>query len=267
MGDYTVSAPIFPCERDLIAIVTRASSKGNQLKFISKNREWYYKRNLVYQGRVWRDDLVECTASKLASLGFKLSNCEVLNQYSVSRFNGNGTFSKNFLKPSEQFVTFEYIVSTYQIQVQYYKGVETFKQILGIYERYFKLDATDFLLTQSLLDFIVGNEDRHTHNFGVIKTKDGFRLHPIFDFGIGLFEHDIMYEDLKFRDKLAHMQFKTFDTNQLRLITMLIQKYPQLQKILNNKVVHPSKFNLPSEAAETYLRFALGRLGVKICND
>ena len=92
-----MSAPIFPCEKDLIAIVTRASSQGNQLKFISKNGDWYYKRNLVYQGRVWRDDLVECTASKLASLGFKLPNCEVLNQYSVSRFNGNGTFSKNFL--------------------------------------------------------------------------------------------------------------------------------------------------------------------------
>lgn len=258
----------FPGESELVPIDLTSASKGNQEKYTSKDGKWYYKQNFYYQNRYWRDDLVECIASDLAMLGFKLPNCSVLQQYSAIRFGHHGVFSQNFLNPAEQYISFERITQMKNIQVPYYAGLETFKRVLDVYENQLRLDALDFLLTQCLLDYLVGNEDRHTNNFGAIKTAAGtLRLHPCFDFGLGMFEHDLIYDDYKFRDKLDHMQFRTFDTSQKRLILQLVKTYPQMQQILSNIVVQPSKFQFPSVAGETYLRHACVTLGVRICND
>lgn len=258
---------IFPTERELVPLLNSSSSKGNQRKYVSKDKHWFYKQNLYYQGVYWRDDLVECVASQLATAGFKLANCAVLKQYSVQRFGQYGTFSKQFLKGNEQFVSFNRLLQLYGLQIPYNQGIETFKFILSVYEQYCHLDATDFLLTQCLLDYLVGNEDRHIHNFGVIKCETGYRLHPCFDFGMGMFEHDFCFKEYKFKDKLPLMQFKTFDTSQERLISGLLPCYPQLQRVLDKKVVQPSQFKFPSVDAETYLRYACIRLGVPVCND
>lgn len=257
----------FPSEADLLSCLASCSSKGNQTKYVSRDGKWFFKSNFYYQGRYWRDDLVECIASQLAQQGFKFPNCDVLRQYSVSRFGTYGTLSRSFLKPTEQFISFDRIQRVLGIQVPLYRGLDTFKAILDVYASYFHLDALDFLLTQSLLDFLVGNEDRHMHNFGVIRTRTGYRLHPCYDFGLGMFEHDRVYEDFKFRDKLVRMRFKTFSVNQANLIKSLCSEYSKLGTLVRSLVVKPSEFRFPSVAAETYLRHACILLGVRLCND
>ena len=55
------------------------------------------------------------------------------------------------------------------------------------------------MLNLAILDCLVGNCDRHTRNFGVFfnSSKGEFSIAPVFDSGMGLFEHDY------YRDKYS----------------------------------------------------------------
>lgn len=257
----------FPSEKDLISITSFESSEGNQKKYISKNREWYYKCCFYYQGKFWRDDLVEVIASTIGNKYVTSSDCETLQQYSVSRFNSNGVFSRNFLRDDEEYIPFGRLLAVNDLEIPLGKKLTTFRSIVDVYDKLCGVDATDFLLVQSFLDFLVGNEDRHLYNFGAIKTTTGYRLHPLFDFGLGMFEHDRLYEDYIFREKLEHMHFKTFGESQFELIRELMDEYPSTFSRFTQWELHPSEFVFPSVHAETYLRNACGRVGITVCND
>lgn len=257
----------YPSEKDLLSISIISSSEGNQRKYISRDGNWYYKQCFYYQERFWRDDLVEVIASYLGRKYISLPDCEVLQQSSALRFGHHGVFSHNFLCSDEQYIPFGRILSANSIDIRLNAGIDTFNDILSVYENCCGIDATDFLIVQTLLDYLVGNEDRHLHNFGVIRSPKGYRLHPVFDFGLGMFEHDRLYEDYKFRDKLELIRFKTFGASQVELIGILAEKYPSEFKRLTSWSLHPSEFTFPSVHAETYLRYACGRVGVEICND
>lgn len=258
---------MFPAENELKRISTGTASKGNQPKYVSIDGIWYFKENLFYQDRYWRDDLVEVVASNLAHKGFTCGTAQVLTQYSDYRFGTYGTFSRNFAQPDEEFIPFYRLLRNNNFDITFNKGLDTFLQICEMYSLFCNLDATDFLLTQTVLDFLVGNEDRHTSNFGVLFNGDSYRLHPCFDFGLGMFEHDRMYEEYKFRDKVEHMQFKTFGSNQMVLIEQLKKRYHNYFTHISHLCVKPSEFKFPSVDAETYLRNACIRLEVSLCND
>lgn len=257
----------FPKEEDLVSLSLAGSSKGNQRKYISKNREWYYKQNFYYQNKFWRDDLVEAIASLIGNKYVTLSDCETLQQFSVLRFGKNGVFSRNFLKENEEYIPFGRLLSVNNIDIHLNQKLDTFRSILHVYEEVCNIDATGFLIVQSFIDFLVGNEDRHLYNFGVIKASIGYRLHPIFDFGLGMFEHDRLYDDYNFRDKLEHMRFRTFCKSQFEFILELMNEYPGIFSRLTQWQLHPSEFTFPSNHAETYLRNACGKVGIVVCND
>ena len=60
--------------------------------------------------------------------------------------------------------------------------------------RFCNVNYTDYLIVMAIIDFLIGNEDRHLNNFGVLTDDSTYRLLPLFDFGLGLFEHDRRYE-------------------------------------------------------------------------
>lgn len=256
----------FPPESELQTIDILGSSKGNQKKYRSLDSTWYFKQNFYYQHKFWRDDLVEVIASQLGNIYMPIDNCEVLQQFSAYRFGHYGVFSRNFLKASESYVPFSRLCESNSIEIPLNAGIKTFDAILSVY-KLCQLDATDFLIVQSLLDYLVGNEDRHLNNFGVVQTPEAFRLHPLFDFGLGLFEHDRLYEDYIFKDKLERIRFKTFGARQYELIQQLQQRYPERLSRLLDWTLQPHKFKFPSIHAESYLRYTCGKVGIRICND
>ncbi len=256
-----------PSDNDLIPLSTYISSKGNQSKFISYDLKWYYKQCFYYQNRFWRDDLVEVIASQIGEKFADIPEVSVLKQYPAVRFNGSGVFSENFLADDEQFITFNRLISAYNYEIRFNKGIQTFDEIVEAYRKLCGIDAVDYLLVQAFIDYLVGNEDRHTDNFGVIASKHGYRLPPLFDFGLGMFEHDMLYDDYIFKEKAEHMQFKTFGKSQFALVQDLAVKYPKIFNRLINWQLHPSEFNFPSVHAETYLRYACGKVGIEVCND
>lgn len=257
----------FPLEHDLIQLSFCSSSKGNQSKFISRDSKWYYKQCFYYQNRFWRDDLVEVIASQIGEKYANIPGVTVLKQYSEVRFNSNGVFSENFLADGEQFITFNKLISTHNFEIQFNRGIQTFNEIIEAYHKLCGIDATNYMLVQAFIDYLVGNEDRHTGNFGVIAYKHNYRLPPLFDFGLGMFEHDRLYEDYIFKDKVEHMQFKTFGKSQLALVQDLAVKYPNIFNRLISRQLRQSEFKFPSGHAETYLRHACGKVGIEVCND
>ena len=50
--------------QDMLQLSTASSSKGNQRKWLTRDGR-YVKEQFFYQGKYWRDDLVEIIASSV----------------------------------------------------------------------------------------------------------------------------------------------------------------------------------------------------------
>lgn len=122
---------------------------------------------------------------------------------------------------------------------------------LNIMNKIVNEDCTEYLIIMSLLDFLVGNEDRHLNNFGLLTADNSYRLAPLFDFGIGLFEPDMRYQNTPFRDCLGMMECKPFSSDNQETIDFIKSQY-DIDKYL------PDKFSLkdieiPSPKAGSYI--------------
>lgn len=242
---------------DLLSLQCRSTSKGNQMKWYDSKNDIYIKAQFYFQDKFWRDDLVECVAAQLGKQfcltdkGVQIleqSPCKIDLGYNTIY----GVYSKNFCTQGEVFVPFSRILSAKKIQFPYSGSIET-KWIFALdtLNNLTKSDCSDYLLVMSLLDFLVGNEDRHLSNFGIIYCDGKFRISPLFDFGLGLFEHDRKYENLPLKQCISKMECKPFARHNEDLIAFISDKY-DIQKYL------PEKFDLtgielPSLKASSYI--------------
>lgn len=242
---------------DLLSLQCRSTSKGNQMKWYDSKNDIYIKAQFYFQDKFWRDDLVECVAAQLGKQ-FCLTDkrVQILEQSPCKIDLGYntiyGVYSKNFCTQGEVFVPFSRILSAKKIQFPYSGSIET-KWIFALdtLNNLTKSDCSDYLLVMSLLDFLVGNEDRHLSNFGIIYCDGKFRSSPLFDFGLGLFEHDRKYENLPLKQCISKMECKPFARHNEDLIAFISDKY-DIQKYL------PEKFDLtgielPSLKASSYI--------------
>lgn len=243
------------------------TSKGNQQKWYCENTDEFIKEQFYYQGKYWRDDLVEIIASKLA-LQMNLGKISVVRQEGCRIYQSdgsviNGVCSKNFCDRGQRFVSAarlapaieDILLDTQSVKERWAIVTTTLQDATG-------LDYKDYLAAMCLLDYLVGNEDRHLNNFGVLRNQDGFSLAPLFDFGLGLFEHNRRYEGLPFRDCLKQMQCKPFHVNNQIVIDFLAD-HGMIDNLL------PEEFDLtgveiPSPKAGSYLRNRCLHLGVKL---
>ncbi|MBR1741363.1 MAG: hypothetical protein IJ733_05745, partial [Lachnospiraceae bacterium] len=118
-------------------------------------------------------------------------------------------------------------------------------------------DCLDYLVVMSLIDYLVGNEDRHLNNFGIMSDRS---IAPLFDFGLGLFEHDLVYEDLHFRDCIKKMNSKPFNRDNQKVIGFL-------QKEINIFDYLPDTLDLegvviPSVKATLYIKSCCSNLSI-----
>lgn len=164
------------------------SSKGNQYKWLEDG----YWHKLDYLGY---ESLVEIVVSKL----LKRTNVKHFVPYyheevAYDEEVENACISENFLGEGEELITIERLI-------QQMKGVSISKLLVGkpleekittlveIVEEITGIEKFGMYLTLLLeVDAFFLNEDRHTHNIAVIRTKERrYKLCPIFDNGAGLF--------------------------------------------------------------------------------
>ena len=67
-------------------------------------------------------------------------------------------------------------------------------------EKYFQVNIFDDMVKMLQFDLIVGNEDRHTGNFGLVEKDGAFVFAPLFDHGLSLLSDttsDQQYNDIE----------------------------------------------------------------------
>ena len=253
---------------DLLGLQCGSTSKGNQMKWYDSKNDFYIKSQFYFQDKFWRDDLVECIAAQLGKqLYLSDKKVQVLEQLPCKIDLGYntiyGVYSKNFCNKDEVFIPFSRILNAKKIQFPYSSSIDTkWAFVLNTLNNLTQTDCSDYLLVMSLLDFLVGNEDRHISNFGVIYYNGYFRISPLFDFGLGLFEHDRKYENLPLKQCISKMECKPFARHNEDLIAFISSEYT-IQEYL------PDKFDLtgielPSLKASSYILNRAKMLNVEV---
>lgn len=258
-------------ERYLKEISVGSSSKGNQEKWYDTNNKYFIKAAFYYENKYWQDYLVEIIVSKLARQ-MNLGQIRVVNQHRclIKKKDNivNGVFSKDFRdKESQIFIPFNRLLKLHADEgiIFGFPG-KRFDTIVQAIKKYTKLNITDYLIVMILLDFLVGNEDRHLNNFGVISDGDEFKVAPLFDFGLGMFEHNSIYYGRSLTEAVDLMQAKPFCANPVGIINWLKNNYRDKIYSFLPESFTIAGFQFPSKLAEEYFRWACNELGVLV-ND
>ena len=169
---------------DADIFVRSSTSKGTQKKYV-KDGYWYKLNKLGYEN----------IAEYLCSFVLECSNCKKYVSYEICKVNGKSACrSYDFLKPGQEFVTFQNLYEQYY-GIKLTDKVMEFREIseriaytLEFVKKVTKLDLTEYLKTILTLDMLCLNEDRHFDNLGVLYSiKDNvFTEAPVFDNGLSL---------------------------------------------------------------------------------
>lgn len=175
----------------------------------------------------------------------------------------NGVCSRDFSEGGKRFVSFRRLLDLTGQDYEMKESVaENWENVRAVLQNFVNVNAEEYLVVMSLLDYLVGNEDRHLNNFGLLSDGRTFFQAPLFDFGLGLFEHDRCYEGEPFRKCLSLMQCKPFSSDNQRVIDFLRE-----QSLLDGYV--PEELDLtdtviPSPKAGSYLRNRCRNLGITL---
>ena len=171
---------------ELMSLQTMSTSKGNQLKWYDEQNRLYIKAQFCYQGKLWRDDLVEVIGSHIGAQ-MKLTDkavCVLHQELCEIHDHGklyHGVYSNDFCRNEERFFPFYRLLQINGLEFPYRSSIgEKWKFVLDTMRVCTGLDYTDYLVAMTMIDILVGNEDRHLSNFGVL-ANESFRIPPLFD--------------------------------------------------------------------------------------
>ena len=242
----------------LKSLQLNSTSKGNQSKWYDIDSKLFIKKQFEYQEKLWRDDLVEIIASQIGrQMNLEWCNVIVIEQHPcVIQENGKnyyGVYSKDFIESLGKFISFQRLLDCNKTYFPENGSIEEkWMFILDFFQNVCNLDVKDYLIVMVLIDYLVGNEDRHLNNFGCTSKKEGgFHIAPLFDFGLELFEHDRRYEGIPFRRCLSLMESKPFSADNQEVLDYLSDHY-NLAKYLP-KTLDLSNCEIPSPKAGSYL--------------
>lgn len=239
----------------------RSSTGGYQMKALSQNHETFIKAQAIISGVLMNDWLVELIASDFArSLGMPVveqHECEV--DYHGSTF--KGVYSRNFELDGYEFISFQTLISRNNLSTRD--------------DSYIKLNATNklrwcahqisvstnipynmcekYMLDIAVLDCLVGNVDRHVHNFGVFYNveKGMYETAGIFDSGMGLFEHDPYKDTYKtYEAAMGNVYVSPYGEDPFEMFDLLITEF-DLSIYPFEKLRMPKR--LPNIHAKRYL--------------
>lgn len=239
-------------KHECFELAVNTSSKGAQRKWLSSDKKYFIKECFYYQLRYWNDDLVEMIASCIA---------EQLGIYHLEQHIGNISgidCSYSEYWGDAKFISFGKLQGFDKIW-EYKDAVDRIKYTADLMFHISGIDCTGYLADMTMVDFIVGNEDRHLYNFGILYDGNSYNIAPLFDCGLGLFEHDIDYKNIELEDSISRMSKKPFGAWDTALNYFYgIHNYSPVKKINV-----PKQF-IPSNLAKQYLGYSLAKLGKEL---
>lgn len=248
-------------------LTNNSSSKGNQEKWLSKDKKYFIKEPFRYQNIVWADYKVELMAESIITQldvetgSIRQEFCTVDGKPAVC--------SVNFRTSGYKFLSFHRILEKKGLKFAdaWFPEVK-FQFIINTVLDCFGLDITNYILDMVLIDTLVGNEDRHLNNFGVFSGYNGITVAKLFDYGLGLFEHDARYRKCNdIQSAVGIMECKPFNQNPVANINWLKREHPgYLQKSLPDSI-RIKKGLIPSSLGKAYLDYIFSLLEVEVCYE
>jgi hypothetical protein len=234
-------------------------SKGNQQKYYDTVENRYIKLPFYFQGVHWKDYMVE-RLSTILSESMNTLGVEILTQKIIKTTDGCAVASKDFCsETNSEWISFNRFSNT-DINKSYGLSYKVYSSILNEYKE-LNVDAENYIIVMIVMDYLLLNEDRHTNNFGVLRKEDSFAVAPLFDFGLGLFEHDKIYNGKTLNEALSLVECKPFNKVFDSAISMLynIGKSDTIKKIIKD-LEKPDKSLFPNDLGYEYFNYAVDHL-------
>lgn len=253
-------------KKDLIDV--RSSTDGFQPKFHSKDGKYFIKAQAVIGGTLMNDWMVEIIASGFCkTLDIPcISQCECDIVYNDHVW--KGVYSNNFEKEGYTFISFERLLNmkmetSKTDEFNRMSTVEKLRWCAGRISMYAELPydrCETYMLNLAILDCLVGNCDRHTRNFGVFfnNSEGEFSIAPVFDSGMGLFEHDYYRDKYSSYDAaMGNVYVAPYGEDPFEMIDILADEF-DFGEYPFEALRIPEK--LPNKYSEEYLIKMLGKV-------
>ena len=258
-------------DSELISLALGSTSQGNQEKYKTVDGRYYVKARFEYQQRLWRDNLVEVIASMYALRCSLPDMVKVVKQGLCLIGAKEGSYSEAFDRDGSLFVPFSRAAAV-RLDTASVHGIardatQWVPFLINTYSDIVGEDATPYLVSMLLLDLVVANEDRHLGNFGFLCRRGEKQLNYslLFDFGLGLFEHDgRYYPGMPLERAVKHIRLKPWGLKVSAALDFLETNYSDLVKCMLPKSLSLEDFEFPSDLSRDYFVWINERLGVKI---
>ena len=250
---------------DLIPVETGTSSKGNQVKWVTRDGSFFIKECFVYDNKKWKDYLVEASASTYCK------RCKGINfvEYTLCTVDGrSASLSCNFLNENEEYISFERLRKlNKRVMPAYtkYSAVDNYTFLVDAFMDLTGLDTTEYLYKMALVDYVIGNEDRHYNNFGVLYDHHTgeYKMAPLFDFGLGMFEHDTKYLTLPYQKAVKQISGKPFCNHSENVLKLLLY-FDELRSDTVPDYITVGDYYFPSDKAKSLFIDRNKQLGVPV---
>jgi hypothetical protein len=202
-------------------------------KQISGTRKKFWlkepKSSQLYMFKIPRENTGEAWAEKVTAELGKLFGLSMMDVQLAIRQNVIGTVAKNFTVPTEEFFEGGDLITTIVEDFDRYK-LDNYT-LENIYRALSVFDLDDQFMMIPIFDALIGNQDRHCDNWGVIVSKsESYRLAPIYDNGASLgFQLEEERIKLMFKDK---NMFEAYNKRSYSLIGIGDKKKPKYSELI-----------------------------------
>lgn len=231
---------------NIIELRYKTSSKGNQNKYYDIKEKKYIKEQFIYQDVKWKDYMVEHLSY---IIGSQLNtSTTILKQDIVKLSNGNYGVISNDFAIDKQWVSMIKLCDSYELKTYKNDPAKLLNLFIDIFKKHnIKQECIeDYFTDMIILDYLLGNEDRHYNNFGLlVNSSMKYEIAPLFDFGLGLFEHDLKYKNHALFTARSLMSGKPFSEDLSDAVDVIINMFGKsyiYSKIKDITVPDKSKF-------------------------
>lgn len=250
---------------DLEVYSCRSGSDGYQAKYFADNRENFIKTQASLSGVLMKDWMVEIIASKLCDKltinCVKQQHCKVRDSVKTL----DAVVSRNFEMDGFDFISFESLLNrihgestqdSFFIRFNTLEKLEYCAKIIAKTCNINYKHALKYMIDLAIIDVLVGNNDRHTKNFGVFWNinSNKFSLAKIFDSGMGLFENDYYRDNYRnMQERMRNVYVSPYGEDPFDMIKIL-KNYVNINNLYNFNNIKSSELTFPNEDSKIYFK-------------